>query len=56
MIIEGGKRWKPKEVSIYEFFRGMILILFLGIVEYKTQVRHRKIFLLLIQDRSAFIE
>lgn len=38
VIIEGGKRWKPKEVSTNEFFRGMILILNLVMVEYKTQV------------------
>lgn len=56
LVIEGGKRWNPKKVSTTELFRGVIVLLFLGIVEYKTQVCHRNIFLQLIQDRSAFIE
>ncbi|XP_039313961.1 alpha-tocopherol transfer protein [Solenopsis invicta] len=38
LIMECGKRWKPKEVSTYVFFRGLILILFLAFVEHKTQI------------------
>ncbi|XP_018055044.1 PREDICTED: uncharacterized protein LOC108691682 [Atta colombica] len=38
LIVEAGKRWKPKEVSINDFFKGMLLILYLAMVEYKTQV------------------
>lgn len=38
MIVEAGKRWKPKEVSINDFFKGLIFILFLGMIEPKTQI------------------
>lgn len=55
LIIEAGHRWKPKEVSINDVFKGLLLVLFLAMVEYRTQVCHWKIFLQLIQDRLAFI-
>lgn len=55
LIIEAGKRWKPKEVSINDFFKGLIFILYLAMVEYRTQV-FWNIFFQLIQDRSAFIK
>ncbi|XP_012522231.1 alpha-tocopherol transfer protein [Monomorium pharaonis] len=38
LIVEGGKRWKPKEVPINNFFKGLLLILFLAMVECRTQV------------------
>ncbi|KAL0121346.1 hypothetical protein PUN28_006699 [Cardiocondyla obscurior] len=38
LIVEGGKRWKPKEVPLNDFFKGVIFILFLAMVEYRTQI------------------
>ncbi|KAG5314026.1 TTPAL protein, partial [Acromyrmex insinuator] len=38
LIVEAGKRWKPKEVSTSDFFKGLILVLYLAMVEYKTQI------------------
>ncbi|XP_011638074.1 alpha-tocopherol transfer protein-like [Pogonomyrmex barbatus] len=38
MIIEVGKRWKPKEVSIDDFFKGLMIILYLAMTEYRTQI------------------
>ncbi|KYN07794.1 Alpha-tocopherol transfer protein-like protein [Cyphomyrmex costatus] len=45
LIIEGGKRWKPKEVTTNDFFKGLILVLFLAMVEYRTQVAGARIIL-----------
>ena len=38
IVIEGGKRWKPKEVSLDQIFRGGILFLEAAISEPTTQV------------------
>jgi len=48
MIVEGGKRWKPKEVPINDFFKGLLLTLFVAMMEYRTQVCRQKIFLQLL--------
>lgn len=38
LVVEAGKRWKPKEVSLNDFFKGLIFVLFLAMVEYRTQI------------------
>ncbi|XP_011877589.1 PREDICTED: alpha-tocopherol transfer protein-like [Vollenhovia emeryi] len=38
IVVEGGKHWNPKQVSTHEFFKGVILILFLAFLEYRTQI------------------
>ncbi|KAL6433084.1 hypothetical protein ACFW04_006394 [Cataglyphis niger] len=38
LIIEGGKRWNPKEVSVNLFFKGLIMILNLALAEPKTEI------------------
>ncbi|EFN60569.1 Alpha-tocopherol transfer protein-like [Camponotus floridanus] len=38
LLIEGGKRWNPKEVSINDFFKGVMLCLLLSLGEPKTQI------------------
>ncbi|XP_018363926.1 PREDICTED: alpha-tocopherol transfer protein-like [Trachymyrmex cornetzi] len=45
LIVEAGKRWKPKEVSTSDFFKGLILVLYLAMVEYKTQIAGTRIIL-----------
>lgn len=52
VIIEGGKRWKPKEVSLNEVFKGLMFLLLLVTVEYRTQVCRRKKFL----DRHLLVK
>ncbi|XP_020286468.1 alpha-tocopherol transfer protein-like [Pseudomyrmex gracilis] len=38
LVAEAGKRWKPKEVSPNELFKGLILNLFVAMTEPKTQI------------------
>ncbi|KAH0554347.1 hypothetical protein KQX54_009822 [Cotesia glomerata] len=38
VLIEGGSKWKPKEVSLDQIFRGVMLLLDAAIVEPATQV------------------
>ncbi|XP_014219785.1 alpha-tocopherol transfer protein-like [Copidosoma floridanum] len=37
-LVEGGKKWKPKEISLDQIFRGVILFLEAAIAEPKSQV------------------
>lgn len=37
-VVEGGRKWKPKEVSLDQMFRGVILFLEAAIAEPKSQV------------------
>lgn len=47
LVAEAGKRWKPKEVSPNELFKGLILNLFVAMTEPKTQVCYRIFFYIL---------
>ncbi|XP_050453204.1 alpha-tocopherol transfer protein-like [Cataglyphis hispanica] len=38
IIIEAGKRWNPKEVSVNLFFKGLIMLLYLALAEPRTQI------------------
>lgn len=38
VVIEGGKRWNPKEVSTNDIFKGLIMCLYLALAEPKTQI------------------
>ncbi|XP_029155345.1 alpha-tocopherol transfer protein-like isoform X2 [Nylanderia fulva] len=38
VVIEGGKRWNPKEVSPNAFFKGLIIMLYIAMGEPKTQI------------------
>lgn len=41
LIIESGKRWNPKEVSLNDYFKGFVMCLYLALSETKTQVCHQ---------------
>ncbi|XP_029679530.1 alpha-tocopherol transfer protein-like isoform X1 [Formica exsecta] len=38
LIIEGGKRWNPKEVSLNTLLRGLIIMLYMAVAEPKNQI------------------
>ncbi|KMQ95843.1 alpha-tocopherol transfer [Lasius niger] len=38
LIVEGGKRWNPKEVPLNAFFKGMIMMMYIAMGEPKTQI------------------
>ncbi|EZA59217.1 hypothetical protein DMN91_007783 [Ooceraea biroi] len=38
ILIMGGKKWKPKEVSLDSYFRSLLFLLFVAMTEYKTQI------------------
>ncbi|KAJ8684224.1 hypothetical protein QAD02_020016 [Eretmocerus hayati] len=38
ILIEGGKKWKPKEISLDQFFRGVMLLLEAAVVEPRSQI------------------
>ncbi|XP_029679538.1 uncharacterized protein LOC115245383 isoform X2 [Formica exsecta] len=42
LIIEGGKRWNPKEVSLNTLLRGLIIMLYMAVAEPKNQEKIRK--------------
>lgn len=43
IIIEAGKRWKPKEISLDQIFKGLIICMKAAMMEAKTQVCRRNI-------------
>jgi hypothetical protein len=38
LLLEVGKRWKVKEVPPDHYFRNLLLLLDVGMIEFKTQV------------------
>ena len=48
LLIEAGQKWNPKEVSLDQIFRGVLLNLQIAIAEPKTQVKQQFIQSLLI--------
>ncbi|GAB1862165.1 Alpha-tocopherol transfer protein-like [Camponotus japonicus] len=38
LLVEGGKRWNPKEVPINDFFKGLVMCLYVALGEPKTQI------------------
>lgn len=42
LLIEGGKRWKPRELSLEEILKGAMLALEAAMSEPKTQVKKKK--------------
>lgn len=38
LVVEGGKRWNPKEVSTIDLFKGLLLCMYLALGESKTQI------------------
>lgn len=45
VVVEGGKRWNPKEVSLNAFFKGLIIMLYIAMGEANTQIAGAQIIL-----------
>lgn len=43
LLIECGKKWKPKEISLDQIFRGVMLILYAAMCEPMSQVINLKL-------------